>query len=169
MRQEDGSWAYVQTSKTGDAPINLGPSPGPTQKYMAPVTKKQPDGTYAYVQYPENGGLPINRGPAPSPGEEEAEKKTAERNSEILSFKPQATAAIIRSENKASIVIDAGEKALEIIRRNPKNITGITGTALKLKPGSDAYQLAQYLKTMRSHVGFNELQAMKQDSQAIHQ
>lgn len=164
MQQPDGSYAYVQPSKSGGAPRILGPSPGPTEEYMAPVVQKQPDNTYAYVQPSKSGKPPIVIGPAPSPGEEEAQKQKAESNSKIMAFQPKATAAITRAENKAATVIDTAEKALEIIRRNPESITGITGSALQYKPGSDAYQLAKYFETLKANVAFNELQAMKQES-----
>lgn len=165
--QIDGVWQYVQPSKTGGDLRVLGPSPGPTQEYYTPVSEKQPDGTYAYIQYPKSGksgGTPINRGPAPSPGEEEAAKKAAERKSEVLSFQPKATAAVMRAETKAANVIETGRKALEIIRNNPKGVTGITGKLAQVNPKADAYQLKKYLETIQANVGFNELAAMKQES-----
>jgi hypothetical protein len=164
MQQPDGTWAYVQPSKTGDKPVVLGTSPGPTEEYMAPITQKQPDGTYAYVQPSKSGKPPIVIGPAPAPGEEEVAKKKAELDSKILEFKPRATAAIIRAETKAANVIDTGRKALEIIRNNPKGVTGITGKLAQANPKADAYQLKKYFETIQSNVGFNELSAMKQES-----
>jgi hypothetical protein len=88
----------------------------------------------------------------------------AKTSAEVQAFQPKANRALIRTESNASNVMTAVQGALDILRRNPGWTTGKTGKLMEGVPGSDAYQLAQYFKTIKANVGFNELQQMRDAS-----
>jgi len=76
---------------------------------------------------------------------------------------PKAQAQFNMAEQKWARVQPSIERARQLIRSNP-TVVGLLGSAAARVPGTAAYRLGQYLETIKSNIGFSELQAMREAS-----
>lgn len=65
---------------------------------------------------------------------------------------------------KSGFVLQAIDKALDILRSSPDSSAGIGGKLNRLIPSSSAVRLNAALETIRSNIGFKELNDMRQSS-----
>lgn len=98
-------------------------------------------------RYTAEGDLePIPGGPAAAKAETVAEKEAL------------LTGGIVQ---RADLVINKVDDAIKLT--SPKT-TGVAGATLGRIPGTDAYDLARMVDTVKANIGFGELQAMRQAS-----
>lgn len=67
-------------------------------------------------------------------------------------------------QRTGSIVLQDTGRALDILRESPDLVSGAVGYASQMLPGTPAFKMNEALKTIKSRIGFNELQAMRESS-----
>ena len=83
---------------------------------------------------------------------------------EIAGAEEAATAAQAMEEQTANIVLDEIGRANEIIANNPRMATGMIGGVMSNLSTSDAAALERNLGTIKSNIGLNRLQEMREAS-----
>lgn len=115
---------------------------------------RNPDGSVLLEPYGEGGQLapvaiPVRGGQAYREIAEGVEKKELAQE---------------QVKQAAGITVDTINRAVTNIEDSPYPITGAIGTALSYIPGSNAFNLSSQLDTIRSNIGFEALQKMRQSS-----
>lgn len=82
----------------------------------------------------------------------EQEEKTTQKKSKIT--------GIVSSMDNVMSTVDS---AISLIKKNP-SLAGMTGIVQAKIPGTDAYKLSRTLDTIKSNIGFDKLQAMRDAS-----
>ncbi len=94
----------------------------------------------------------------------EARKLTARKRAEKELLKPKAESALVEAEERNSRLIDEIDDMLEEDGGIGFFTTGLTGSSLAGIAGTDAFDFAKRLDTLKANIGFGELDRMRQSS-----
>lgn len=90
-----------------------------------------------------------------------ASEETAQLQAKSDFTKTQSRPGEVRQGN---LVIDELDRSMDKITASPRTTTGIGGAILQNFPGFDAHNVAKLVETVRSNIGFSELNRMRQES-----
>lgn len=93
----------------------------------------------------------------------EMEKKQGANLATLKLQLPKDRNRISSLERGWNIVEQNIQRAREMVQRNPR-LVGLLGTLSAQVPGTEAYDLAQVLNTVKSNIGFDKLQDMRANS-----
>lgn len=149
---------------TGDAPPEHGVTPivfrnPQTGKYSAYLPAK--DGSITEVQIPEGEEFVPDSGRMGYNPANILEKSAAETQAERIKQMPAQQRALLRRQQQATVVDDSIDRALQSASGWT---TGFFGNVAARVPGTDAYDLARTLDTIRANIGFDKLQEMREQS-----
>lgn len=88
----------------------------------------------------------------------------AKIKAEVPKLRSKAMSSMEALETKQTIVTDTIDDAISSIEASPNMMTGLVGGLASAIPGTDAYNLARKLDTIKANVGFDQLQAMRDAS-----
>lgn len=91
----------------------------------------------------------------------EAQEQIGQARGKFISSYPQ-TAMALESLNAKRDIVQTEIKAAK--EKLSSTSTGVIGSALKIAPGTQAFELKEHIKTILANVGFEELQQMRAES-----
>ena len=160
----------------------MGPTPLPRGSVGQTPQVQQPDAlTPRLIGAEAQGGaglIPSSRGPNPQGPQVFVPRGTqigsggvqpvalpprmaAERAAKQEAEQPKDQLSTQAALNKAAIVSEKVNRALTQISDGLLPVTGLSGKALSLIPGTGAYDLDKTIDTIKANVGFKELQDMR--------
>lgn len=157
VRMEDGSIGLLQLGKNGE--VRIVPMPEGAGELLPGMDMLNLGTQYVPVNSltGQQGANPLPINLAGAESEKVRGRTTAEREAGM----PMDVNAFRQSEQKLGNVKSAIDNALDSI---DWTTTGLIGSGAKEIPGTDAYDLAKTIDTIKANLGFMELQAMREAS-----
>lgn len=159
VRAQDGSITIISRSPPAGFPQ-------PTQQAL-----RAADQVFGLTGRPEAPATPTAPG-ATAPGQDqqpESRTRVTElpgggRVTTITPVDPREQQRIDAQRRTASVVVEDVNRAMDLANRIPTWTTGPIGAVLQSVPGTGAHDLSGLLNTIKSNIGFDKLQSMREAS-----